>query len=68
MQSQERAIAKPDAGAVTARGRSVPVPEDERCTAVIFSAAVGSPEQCHFRRRQEGFCYRHWRERWDSLS
>jgi hypothetical protein len=63
VQNQERAIVNPGRGVVAARGRSVPLTDDERCTAVIFIAAVGSPQQCHFRRRQAGFCNRHWRER-----
>jgi hypothetical protein len=63
VQSEERAIVSPGAGQVAARGRSIPLAEDERCNAAVFIAAVGFPEQCHFRRRQAGFCCRHWRER-----
>jgi hypothetical protein len=38
---------------------------DERCTAWIFLAATGVAERCRHRRRQETFCWRHFRDRFD---
>lgn len=47
----------------TRRGRSIFLPPNERCIAVVFLAANGHPQQCRFRRHDGVFCSRHRRER-----
>jgi hypothetical protein len=57
------AVARQGIAIQARRGRSILLPPNKRCVAVVFLAANGHPQRCRFRRHDGVFCSRHQRER-----